>query len=55
MVLMRKVIPAIITGCSVIIKPSEATSLITLKIAELIRDSTIPAGLVQILPVQEKQ
>ncbi|SCT97325.1 aldehyde dehydrogenase [Staphylococcus xylosus] len=50
MVLMRKVIPAIITGCSVIIKPSEATSLITLKIAELIRDSTIPAGLVQILP-----
>lgn len=50
MVLMRKVIPAIITGCSVVIKPSEATSLITLKIAELLRASTIPAGLVQILP-----
>ena len=33
MVLMRKVIPAIITGCSVIIKPSEETSLITLKLA----------------------
>lgn len=32
------------------IKPSEATSLITLKLAELIRESTIPAGLVQILP-----
>lgn len=50
MVLMRKVIPAVITGCSVVIKPSEATSLITLKLAELIRESTIPAGLVQILP-----
>ncbi|MFQ3727676.1 aldehyde dehydrogenase [Staphylococcus equorum] len=50
MVLMRKVIPAIVTGCSVVIKPSEATSLITLKLAELIRESTIPAGLVQILP-----
>ncbi|WP_398574245.1 aldehyde dehydrogenase [Staphylococcus equorum] len=50
MVLMRKVIPAIVTGCSVVIKPSEATSLITLKLAELIRKSTIPAGLVQILP-----
>ena len=50
MVLMRKVIPAVITGCSVVIKPSEATSLITLKIAELLRASTIPAGLVQILP-----
>lgn len=50
MVLMRKVIPAIVTGCSVVIKPSEATSLITLKLAELIRESTIPAGLVQMLP-----
>lgn len=50
MVLMRKVTPAIVTGCSVVIKPSEATSLITLKLAELIRESTIPAGLVQILP-----
>src|SRR5699024_12661685 len=50
MVLMRKVIPAIISGCSVIIKPSEETSLVTLKIAELFRQSTIPAGLIQIVP-----
>ncbi|GGB75559.1 aldehyde dehydrogenase [Staphylococcus nepalensis] len=50
MVLMRKVIPAIVTGCSVVIKPSEETSLVTLKIAELFRQSTIPAGLIQILP-----
>ena len=50
LVLIRKVIPAIVTGCSVVIKPSEATSLITLKIAELIRELTIPAGLVQIVP-----
>lgn len=50
MVLMRKVIPAIVTGCSVVIKPSEEISLVTLKIAELFRQSTIPAGLIQILP-----
>lgn len=50
LVLMRKIIPAVITGCSAVIKPSEATSLITLKIAELLRASTIPAGLIQILP-----
>ena len=50
MVLMRKVIPAIISGCSVTIKPSEETSLVTLKIAELFRQSTIPAGLIQIVP-----
>ena len=27
MVLMRKVIPAVVTGCSVVIKPSEETTL----------------------------
>lgn len=50
MVLMRKVIPALVTGCSVVIKPSEETTLLTLRLAELFRASTIPAGLVQILP-----
>lgn len=50
MVLMRKVIPALITGCSVVIKPSEETTLLTLRLAELFRASTIPAGLVQIVP-----
>ncbi|MCC3755936.1 aldehyde dehydrogenase [Staphylococcus capitis] len=50
MVLMRKVIPAVVTGCSVVIKPSEETTLLTLKLAELFRASTIPAGLVQIVP-----
>ncbi len=50
LVLMRKVIPAVVTGCSVVIKPSEETTLLTLKIAELFRASTIPAGLIQIVP-----
>ncbi|MFW3591632.1 aldehyde dehydrogenase [Staphylococcus caprae] len=50
MVLMRKVIPAIVTGCSVVIKPSEETTLLTLRLAELFRASTIPAGLIQIIP-----
>lgn len=50
MVLMRKVIPAVVTGCSVVIKPSEETTLLTLKLAELFRASTIPAELIQIVP-----
>lgn len=50
MVLMRKVIPAVVTGCSVVIKPSEETTFLTLKLAELFRASTIPAGLIQIVP-----
>ena len=50
MVLMRKVIPALVTGCSIVIKPSEETTLLTLRLAELFRASTIPAGLIQIVP-----
>lgn len=50
LVLLRKVIPAIVTGCSVVIKPSEETTLLTLRLAQLFKPSTIPAGLVQIVP-----
>lgn len=50
LVLLRKVIPAIVTGCSVIIKPSEETTLLTLRLAQLLKASTLPAGLVQIVP-----
>lgn len=50
MVLMHKVIPALVTGCSIVIKLSEETTLLTLRLAELFRASTIPAGLVQIVP-----
>lgn len=50
LVLLRKVIPAIVTGCSVVIKPNEETTLLTLRLAQLFKASTIPAGLVQIVP-----
>ena len=50
LVLLRKVIPAIVTGCSVFIKPSEETTLLTLRLAEIFKASTIPAGLIQIVP-----
>lgn len=50
LVLLRKVIPAIVTGCSVVIKPSEETTLLTLRLAEIFKASTIPAGLIQIVP-----
>ena len=48
-ILMRKMIPALITGCSIIVKPSEETPFGTFKIAELIQKTDIPAGLVQMV------
>ncbi|MBF7018105.1 aldehyde dehydrogenase [Staphylococcus durrellii] len=48
-VLIRKLIPALVTGCSIVIKPSEETPFGAFKIAEYIQETTIPNGLVQII------
>jgi aldehyde dehydrogenase (NAD+) len=42
--------PALATGCTTIIKPSEETPMTALKIAELVNEAGIPAGVVNILP-----
>lgn len=45
-----KLAPALAAGCSVILKPSEVTSLSTLYLAELIMEAGIPDGVVNIVP-----
>jgi acyl-CoA reductase-like NAD-dependent aldehyde dehydrogenase len=42
------VIPAIATGCPVIIKPASVTPLCCLRLAELIKQAGLPAGWVQV-------
>ncbi|PSL50984.1 lactaldehyde dehydrogenase/glycolaldehyde dehydrogenase [Salsuginibacillus halophilus] len=50
MVLARKAAPAIVTGCPVIIKPSQETPLTALKLAEIIHDEVeLPAGTFQVI------
>ena len=48
MVLMRKVI-RLVTGCSIVIKPSEETTLLTLRLVSYSAPQRFP-GLVQIVP-----
>jgi len=48
MMAMQKVIPALMSGCTIVLKPSPFTPLTTLKIAELIADK-VPAGTVNII------
>ncbi len=45
---IHQVIPAIATGCPVIIKPASLTPLCTLRLAELIQQAGLPAGWVQV-------
>lgn len=44
-----KIAPALATGNTVVLKPSENTSLTALKLAEIIRDCDLPAGVVNII------
>lgn len=46
----QKVAPALAAGNAVLIKPAEATPLVSLALAELILEAGVPGGLVSVLP-----
>jgi acyl-CoA reductase-like NAD-dependent aldehyde dehydrogenase len=48
MMAIQKIVPALISGCTIVLKPSPFTPLTTLRIAELIKD-IVPAGVVNII------
>lgn len=48
MMAVQKIVPALMSGCTIILKPSPFTPLTTLRIAELIADK-VPAGTVNII------
>lgn len=45
-----KIGPALASGCSVIVKPAEQTSLTALRLAELAAEAGVPRGVLQVLP-----
>ena len=45
----RKIGPALISGCTVIVKPSKQTPLTAIKLIELLEQTGIPAGVVNLL------
>ncbi|MEV0111381.1 aldehyde dehydrogenase [Nocardia sp. NPDC050799] len=50
LMVVAKLAPALLTGCTVVLKPSPETPLDAYLMAELIQDSEIPPGVVSILP-----
>jgi gamma-glutamyl-gamma-aminobutyraldehyde dehydrogenase len=50
MMLAWKIGPALASGCSVIVKPAEQTSLSALRVAELAMEAGIPAGAFNVVP-----
>ncbi|MEM9737247.1 MAG: aldehyde dehydrogenase family protein, partial [Pseudomonadota bacterium] len=45
-----KIGPALTSGCSVIVKPAEQTSMTALRVAELAAEAGLPRGVLQVLP-----
>ncbi len=50
MMVVWKLAPALVTGCTAILKPAEQTPLTALRFADLIVEAGIPAGVVNIVP-----
>lgn len=48
--IVTKLIPALLAGCTVVIKPAQESPLNALLLAELIADSELPHGVVSVLP-----
>ncbi|KAL6068257.1 Betaine aldehyde dehydrogenase 2 [Balamuthia mandrillaris] len=46
---VQKMAPALAAGCTIVIKPSELTSLSTLLLAEIIQQTKLPEGVVNVL------
>lgn len=44
-----KIVPALVCGCTVVVKPSEETPLSALRLAELIVEAGIPGGVVNVI------
>jgi len=45
----RKVAPALTAGCTIILKPPEATPLCAVEVFKVLHDTGIPAGVVNLV------
>jgi len=50
MMAVWKMAPALATGCSVIIKPAEDTSLTAIRVAQIAKEAGIPDGVLNVVP-----
>ncbi len=51
---VHKIAPAIASGCPIILKPASSTPLSTLKLAQIIAETSLPKGSVSILPMNRE-
>ena len=47
--MMRKIAPALLTGCTVVVKVSEYTPISSFEIAKLFNDAGVPNGVINVV------
>jgi aldehyde dehydrogenase (NAD+) len=47
---LQKIVPALLTGCSVVLKPAPETPLVAYFLAERLTDAGLPPGVVNVVP-----
>ena len=50
MLFAQKVAPALATGCTVVLKPSEYAVLTSLRLAQLLQEADLPPGVINVVP-----
>ena len=53
-VAIQKVAPALLTGCTVVLKPAPETPLTTLALAQLFEEAGLPAGVLNVVPAERE-
>ena len=48
----QKIVPALLTGCTVVLKPAPETPLDSYLVAELLKEAGVPAGVVNVVPAE---
>ncbi|ROR72566.1 NAD-dependent succinate-semialdehyde dehydrogenase [Bogoriella caseilytica] len=51
----RKIAPALAAGCTVVLKPAEATPLTSLAFAQILAEAGLPDGVVNVIPTSDAQ
>jgi len=53
-VAIQKVAPALLTGCTVVLKPAPETPLTTLALAQLFEEAGLPGGVLNVVPAERE-
>lgn len=53
-VALQKVAPALLTGCTIVLKPASETPLATLALAGLFQEAGLPAGVLNVVPAHRE-